>query len=387
MGSRTSQHVTRPGGVRVDDAERVVHGTDDRVDRPCRVGHRRIFARRGCDPPDPIVERRRERAQTFEERKPLPEVDRRRVEGDPSQHLFERGARLSAILGDRGRPAHRREVFQCEPCGIADAGEQLCIEDGALGDLEERHAQCQQVACEVSRVDRRNVRGPQGHERGRVVPVVEVTAEALHAGHGGERPGDALGELCHGLVAEVVRGDGREQLQTHVRGGCPMGDLTLWVLLEVVRREVVVFGRHERLEEPPRLPRGSPHHDHISRSDRGRGCRGGHARTPCGHRRVRPRQKEREVRPRGYGPVHERDGRRAHHRDRTRCAHAVCERRQGARTEAAFGLGGCLPFQHVAVTDRHPPQCAHRGVGHELRLVGQNGDVEERAGNVAADVG
>ena len=92
----------------------------------------------------------------------------------------------------------------------------------------------------------------------RVVPVVEVPAEALEAGDGGQRRLEPLDHLERPDPAEVARGEDRQQVEPDVRRRRAVGDDGLGVLLEVVGRQRVVVRADEGLEEPPRAAADEP---------------------------------------------------------------------------------------------------------------------------------
>jgi hypothetical protein len=63
---------------------------------------------------------------------------------------------------------------------------------------------------EITRVDRGHVLRLERAQILRVVPVVEMAAEFLHARHGGERGFDAVERIAQAAPAEVTRRDDRQ---------------------------------------------------------------------------------------------------------------------------------------------------------------------------------
>ena len=124
-----------------------------------------------------------------------------------------------------------------------------------IGKREQSRPQCQQMAREVSAVHRRNVERWQRLQRLRVVPVVEVTLVPFQGCHRVECIRRALDELSGRNVAEVVRGQIREQRKPHVGRGRAMRNHGNRMLLIVIRWQPVIFRTDEGLEERPGLAR------------------------------------------------------------------------------------------------------------------------------------
>src|SRR5205807_1355795 len=103
----------------------------------------------------------------------------------------------------------------------------------------------------------RNVRRRQRLERRRLVPVQEVAAVTVQFPEGVERLLHAVGQGGQAQVAEVVGHQCRSQQQTHVRRRGAVGDFRSRLFLEIVRRQPIVVGADERLEEAPGLAGGA----------------------------------------------------------------------------------------------------------------------------------
>ena len=82
-----------------------------------------------------------------------------------------------------------------------------------IGKSEQTRPQCQQMACEVPAVHRRNVEGQQWFQRLRIIPVVEVALVSFQGFHGVECLRRTFDELSGRKVAEVIRGQIRQQAQ------------------------------------------------------------------------------------------------------------------------------------------------------------------------------
>ncbi len=125
------------------------------------------------------------------------------------------------------------------------------VEHRVVGDREARVPESDQVPGQVAAIDGRDVPGLEDPEVRQVVPVVEVSAETLHAL---ERLEDTLQPLRHvlrGEEAEVVGAHGREELETDVGGRRAHRDGGGRVFLIVVRREPARPGGDEPVEEAP----------------------------------------------------------------------------------------------------------------------------------------
>ncbi|MCY1280466.1 hypothetical protein D9M70_292520 [compost metagenome] len=84
---------------------------------------------------------------------------------------------------------------------------QLVRPEGAVvGQRQKPRAQGQQHACEVAAVHCRHILRGQGLQRPGVVPVVEVPAVTVEAGHGRQGPFAALQQAPCAQVAEVIGG-------------------------------------------------------------------------------------------------------------------------------------------------------------------------------------
>ena len=81
---------------------------------------------------------------------------------------------------DRNRAS--RNVYE-DPQRVAEPVEQACSQDIVIGKSEQTLPQCQQMACEIPAVNRRNVEGQQRLQRLRVVPVIEVAPVTLQSFH------------------------------------------------------------------------------------------------------------------------------------------------------------------------------------------------------------
>ncbi len=154
------------------------------------------------------------------------------------------------------RPEPRRLVVE-ERDGVCESGEGFGAEERAVGQLDARLLEREQVAGEVAAVHGRDVLRRERRERLGVVPVEEVAAELLELVEGADGQLQPLDEFERRGVAEVARGDRREQEQADVGRRRAVRD-ALGVFLKVVGREPVVRLPDELLEEAPRPARDEP---------------------------------------------------------------------------------------------------------------------------------
>ena len=139
-------------------------------------------------------------------------------------------------------------------------------QDLLIREREQTRPQCQQMAREVPAVHRRDIGRQQRFQRLRVVPVVEVASVPFQRFHRVERIRRALDELSGRNIAEVVRGQIREQRQSHVGRRRAMRDHGNGMLLIVIRRQPMIFRTDEGLEERPGLSGKLPEKDSLAAS-------------------------------------------------------------------------------------------------------------------------
>ncbi|MCY1390256.1 hypothetical protein D9M71_50720 [compost metagenome] len=182
------------------------------------------------------------------------------------------------------------------------AGQLLGIRQPAAGLGDERFAtpflagigQHDQVSGEIATVHRRYVARVQRAQVAGVVPVEEVPLEArqlLHAGERGFQPFDGFQAAG---PAEIARGDRGQQVQADVGRRRAMRHHRLRLLLEVVRRQVVLLRRDEGFEEAPGTPGDQPQLGAVGRQQ---GALPVERRRPAAvegqHRRRQPEQGQR----------------------------------------------------------------------------------------------
>ena len=119
---------------------------------------------------------------------------------------------------------------------VLAAGEPAFVVLGAAGQLAEPCREGHQGAREVAAVDGRDVARRKRRERGGVVPVEQVSLVPFHRLGGCEGLLKTLHECCGAEVAEVVRGQRREQPHADIGRRGAMGDARLRGLLNVVGR-------------------------------------------------------------------------------------------------------------------------------------------------------
>src|SRR5712691_6267977 len=105
-----------------------------------------------------------------------------------------------------------------EEDGVRNPGEHLRAKQRAVDDVLARLSERDEVTGEVSTIDRGHVLRVERAEVTRVIPVIEMTTETLKAVHRAERGFEPLDCGQGTEPAEIVRGDGREEIQPEVGG-------------------------------------------------------------------------------------------------------------------------------------------------------------------------
>jgi hypothetical protein len=161
------------------------------------------------------------------------------------------GDRLRApVVGDRACRCAEEED------GIRNPGEHLRAKQRAVDYFSARLSERDEVTGEVSTVDRGNVFGIERPEVTRGIPVIEVAPETLQAVHRPKRSFEPLNCSDGADPPEIVRGNGREEIQPQVGGRCAVSHDWCRLFLKIVGRKGVVFRADKGLEEPPGSPRG-----------------------------------------------------------------------------------------------------------------------------------
>ena len=105
---------------------------------------------------------------------------------------------------------------------------------------------------EVAAVDGRDIRRRQRRQRPGVMPVEQMSLEFLQSLDCRQRLVDPTEELRRVDELEVVGSEGREETEADVGRRRAVGDHPLGTDLDVVRRQEVVFGTDQLVEERPR---------------------------------------------------------------------------------------------------------------------------------------
>ncbi len=322
-----------------------------------------------------------ERGETFS---PL----RRRLRKGRQERFDVLERRLEIAPSDRSAAGRRRrpdERLLRQREAVGDSLEGARIERGSIQPLETRVFEGDEMAGEVPAVDRRDVPGLERGEPPRVVPVVQVAAilfEPLDRAEGGL---ESLEHLDRADPGEVARRDRREKPEPDVGRGSAVGDDRLRFLLKVVGRKVIVFGRHEGLEETKRAARREPEDALLSLRERLRLCRRRRqARLPGDPGRDDPEDEEGEQEGRPVSGEEQRgcpgEGGQAH---ATR--HAPIETGE-LEIEAALRLRRRDPLEQSPSRHDQPEERAQDRVAHQPGLVGEHGDRERRAPQRNGDV-
>ena len=143
-----------------------------------------------------------------------------------------------------------------EEDGVRNPGEHMRAKQWAVDDVLARLSERDEMTGEVSTIDRGHVFRVERAEVTRVIPVIEMTTETLEAVHRAERGFEPL-DCGHGAEpAEIVRGDGGEEIQPEVGGRRAVGHDRCRLFLKIVGRKGVVLGADKGLEESPGPARG-----------------------------------------------------------------------------------------------------------------------------------
>ena len=211
---------------------------------------------------------------------------------------------------------------------------------------------------------------------GGVVPVVEVAAITLHALQRGESQCAAVEQLRQAEIAEIVRGQVRKQAQADVGRRRAVRGLRDRLFLIVVRRQPVVVGTHEALEERPSPPRHPAHEFRLRRVER-RGLATGRTRKPSfqngrGEPEQQPWQRKRQrLRTIDRQIQADADSNRwtAPQRWQQRCP---------ASAAATFGRMRRDPLQQMPMRNMHAPAGARDRAKAGKRIMGQASHFEQQ---------
>src|SRR5689334_14848229 len=119
------------------------------------------------------------------------------------------------------------------------------------------------MSGEIAAVDGRNILRPHRLQRPRGMPVEIMTTKLLQLVQTCKRKFETLEQLDQADVAKVVSGESREQQQPDVRWGSAMSD-DLWLFLNIVRWQPMIFVADKGLKEPPRAPGHDASRAHVS---------------------------------------------------------------------------------------------------------------------------
>ncbi len=128
-------------------------------------------------------------------------------------------------------------------------------EQRAVDDLSACLSERDEMAGEVSTIDRGYVFRIERMEVTRIIPVIKVAPKTLEAVHSAKRRFEPLDCGHRTDPPEIVRSDDGEQIQPEVGGRGAMGHDGRRLFLEIVGRKRVVFEADEGFEEAPSPPR------------------------------------------------------------------------------------------------------------------------------------
>src|SRR5438477_2486278 len=99
------------------------------------------------------------------------------------------------------------------------------------------------MSGQITAIHRGDVSRIQRTKISRVIPIVEMAAEALEAAHRGERCFQALDSIGRSPPSKVAGADRGEKIEAEIGGRGPVGEYGSWVFLEIIRRQHVVRHR------------------------------------------------------------------------------------------------------------------------------------------------
>ena len=231
------------------------------------------------------------------------------------------------------------------------------------------------MAREVAAVHRRNVDRVQRLQRLGVVPVIKVAAIPFQARHRAQRAGRALDEASGRQVAEVIRGQIREQRQSHVGRRRAMRNHGHGMLLHIVRRQPIVFRADEGFEERPGFARKGAEKAGLIGRQAGSAASQRAAHPPGNRGRDQPQHQQRPRHRQRGRVVGRRQTQRRHHRERGSHPHHPVK---GDEVPAPLAIQVARrgPFEQSLVADSQPPERAHHGIQAKERLVRQANERE-----------
>ena len=282
----------------------------------------------------------------------------------------------AALLVVEEREVHRRHER-------ARASRDLEQENRVGGLLHDhrlaRGGQRDEMSGEIAGVHRRDVRRIEDAQVGEIVPVHQVPAHLRHLLHRIERVLEPFEHHVGRDEAEVVRRDGREELEADVGGRRPRRDHRLRRLLEVVRHEPVRGRPGERLHVVPVQLRARPQRGFaLGRLELEIGAHDRLAQAMRNLGRGKPPQREQREQQHASHAVMAVDGAPPHHGQHASAhgdgrPHAAPHDASSPRARL-FHLRRGLPFEQVAVRDEDAVERAHNRVGIDECLMRQHDD-------------
>ena len=285
----------------------------------------------------------------------------------------------SPIITDRARSGAGQRHCVVDPSQRRPDGKRL------VDHLTTCVRQYEQMAGQIAAVHRRDVRRFEPVQVARVVPVVQVAAEALQANDSRERRLQTLHHLERPDPTEVTSRHGRQQVHPDIgrRGAVLHGGPG--IVLEVVRRQRMVLRTDERLEEPPGPARRQAKRPHVGGRQLLRGRFGGRQTDPSGDgRRKQPQDDEWGRDPRGARLDGHDEGRSRGGDDHA--AHHVPVEPGEVEVGAGLRLRGCPPLEEVPPGRIQPHQSSQDRIDHQPSLVRQECQAEAHMGDGQRDV-
>ncbi len=238
---------------------------------------------------------------------------------------------------------------------------------------------------QIAAVHRGDVQGLERPESPGVIPVDEVSVDAVQGRHGPKRRLESLHHVPDSDPAEIAGDRRAEQIESQVRRRGAVRSDRIGILLEIVERQGVILLIHECLEVAPGAPRDVTQGARLlGRENLGLGDLRGDADAPREQGRQHPEEQER----RGHGPDRRIDsGHQQAGGDSQEHAPAQAPVEDpDPQIGAAVRPGRRHPFKEVALRDVEADERADDGIRHQPGPVGQQRQGQERLRHRHEDV-
>ena len=304
--------------------------------------------------------------------------------GEAGNALFQTAAQRTHVL------AVVRQVLQRIAKNAGDIAEtiEIGLKVGGRGfrPFAQRRGHGNEMAGKIAAVHRRDVALAERLQRIGVIPVDEVTTILLHLFKRRDRIFQPLDGFLETDPAEAPGGNGRQQVDTDIGGRGARGDRELRRFLHVVRRQVVLLGRDERVEIAPGAATDATQADgHVIGNEELVFGLGRLADIPRNPGRKHPEQHEGDTDEEGIVTGSGGKG-KAGEGNRRRMPHlAVITGNRHLRT--GLHAGGGTPFQHLLAADEQTVDRTDDCIRHHPGAVGDEDDAQRHLGVGVTDIG